>query len=111
MFLPRALSTLTDAQNALDRLTDVFEAETMEVQNNVKPDLDVALRVKNATFRWADATFSMNLSMDIPRGQLTAIVGPVGSGKSSLLQGVSLPVAELIAYWRNEFDWVGRIWR
>ena len=32
-----------------------------------------------------------NLSMDIPRGRLVGIVGPVGSGKSSILQGVSDP--------------------
>lgn len=29
-----------------------------------------------------------NIDLDIPRGKLTAIVGPVGSGKSSLLQGL-----------------------
>jgi ATP-binding cassette subfamily C (CFTR/MRP) protein 1 len=31
-----------------------------------------------------------NLSISIPRGRLVGIVGPVGSGKSSLLQGVSV---------------------
>lgn len=30
----------------------------------------------------------MNVDLAIPRGQLCAIVGPVGSGKSSLLQGL-----------------------
>lgn len=29
-----------------------------------------------------------NINLSIPRGQLCAIVGPVGSGKSSLLQGL-----------------------
>lgn len=29
-----------------------------------------------------------NMSLSIPRGQLCAIVGPVGAGKSSLLQGL-----------------------
>lgn len=29
-----------------------------------------------------------DISLTIPRGRLTAIVGPVGSGKSSLLQGL-----------------------
>ncbi|KAF9243526.1 ABC protein [Melanogaster broomeanus] len=29
-----------------------------------------------------------NVTLTIPRGQLTAIVGPIGSGKSSLLQGL-----------------------
>ena len=56
MFLPRALSTLTDAQNAVERLQDVFEAETMKATTIIEPDLDVAVRVKNATFTWASAT-------------------------------------------------------
>ena len=29
-----------------------------------------------------------DVSMSVPRGQLVAIVGPVGSGKTSLLQGL-----------------------
>lgn len=81
--------------------------------------MDVAIRVSDATFQWAtpDAPhansdkkrkkgdkqsqrqlvndgakpFSIEqLTMDVPRGSLVAIVGPVGSGKSSLLQGVSI---------------------
>lgn len=37
----------------------------------------------------ADIPFSMkHISMEIPRGQLVAIVGAVGSGKTSLLQGI-----------------------
>jgi ABC-type multidrug transport system fused ATPase/permease subunit len=31
-----------------------------------------------------------NVNLTVPRGQLCAIVGPVGSGKSSLLQGLSV---------------------
>ncbi|KAG0350280.1 hypothetical protein BG005_010189 [Podila minutissima] len=36
----------------------------------------------------SDLTFLRNIDLDIPRGALVAIVGPVGSGKSSLLQGM-----------------------
>ncbi|KZT73163.1 hypothetical protein DAEQUDRAFT_808686 [Daedalea quercina L-15889] len=37
----------------------------------------------------ADRIFSMSdITLSIPRGQLCAIVGPVGSGKTSLLQGL-----------------------
>jgi ABC-type transport system involved in cytochrome bd biosynthesis fused ATPase/permease subunit len=45
------------------------------VPETVKPAKDVPFRVKET-----------NLS--IPRGQLIAIVGPVGTGKTSLLQGI-----------------------
>ncbi len=113
-----ALSALTDAQNALGRLAPVFEAQTMDYQDNINLRLPVAVKVENATFEWvvgaqavsinknrketAETTGEkvanidsveefkiINLNMTIPRGKLIAIVGPVGSGKSSLLQGVS----------------------
>ncbi|KAF8946622.1 hypothetical protein BGZ52_008572 [Haplosporangium bisporale] len=35
-----------------------------------------------------DINFLRNIDLDIPRGSLVAIIGPVGSGKSSLLQGM-----------------------
>lgn len=136
MFLPRALSTLSDAQTAIERLQEVrepdvlclrqvFEAETNEHVTPIDASLDVAIRVENATFQWAstgesdeklDAKISQetlvepfaleNLTIDIPRGRLVAIVGPVGSGKSSLLQGVSPPAGIWLttAHWRDEND-------
>jgi ATP-binding cassette subfamily C (CFTR/MRP) protein 1 len=77
--------------------------------------MDVALRLTNVTFRWSAIpedpmatsetkssqetsrekesikSFSLtDLDLTIPRGRLIALVGRVGSGKSSLLQGVSL---------------------
>ncbi|KAL1410098.1 hypothetical protein Q8F55_004101 [Vanrija albida] len=142
LFLPRALSTYADAKNAVERLTDVFEAEIMEDKDIVNPDLDVAIRAKGVTFQWAsipeteqiaggkggkggrggkgkkekktkspfrtpsktppktpsvkDAEpaeaaepFKIeDLNLEVPRGRLVAIVGPVGSGKSSILQGL-----------------------
>ncbi|WVQ94366.1 hypothetical protein IAU59_001445 [Kwoniella sp. CBS 9459] len=95
MFLPRALSSLTDAQNAIERLT-----ETMDTKHVIDPSLPVAVRVDKATFAWStpagdvnseklNESFSIrNLELDIERGQIIGIIGPVGSGKSSLLQGL-----------------------
>jgi ATP-binding cassette, subfamily C (CFTR/MRP), member 1 len=39
-----------------------------------------------------------NVTMHIPRGHLVAIVGPVGSGKSSLLQGLVSNVKSSLAF-------------
>jgi ATP-binding cassette subfamily C (CFTR/MRP) protein 1 len=103
----------------------VFEAEVMQHNNPIDPNLGVAVKVENATFKWAtsepllekggkglktatpvDAVEKVvekarssedtlvgpfmisNLNLSIPRGKLVGVVGPVGSGKSSLLQGV-----------------------
>jgi len=88
---------------------------------DLDPNLDVALRVKEASFQWEESVppketlekfkhksskklskadfekefkgipqepFSIkSLDLEIPRGQLCAMVGPVGCGKSSILLG------------------------
>jgi len=128
MFLPRALSAFSDAQTAVERLQGLFEAELSDGSHDVDPNLDVAIRVKDASFQWTtipeaeqlvekgpkgkgkdkkkkeekkpkpkdngdkpgEEPFAIDqLNMEVPRGRLVAIVGPVGSGKSSILQGVS----------------------
>lgn len=123
MLLPRALAAITDAQNAVERLEEVMQAEIlMESTLKIDPDLDVALRVENATFEWEESVENETLegkrgspktggkganakgkhkkideqdnanntqapfrvkdiNLVIPRGQLVAVVGPVGCGK------------------------------
>ncbi|KAF8530162.1 ABC protein [Hysterangium stoloniferum] len=123
MMLPRALSSITDAQSAITRLNAIFHAELInQTALEVDPGLGVAVRVENAFFQWEHTSrpddtkvksttkkniphpeknvqeenhlnprtpFAIkNLDMEIPRGQLCAIVGPVGSGKSSILLGL-----------------------
>jgi ABC-type multidrug transport system fused ATPase/permease subunit len=86
----------------------VFRAELVDTTVPSDPDLDSALVVTNASFEWekivtpgpadakadADSTekagaFSVrNLDMNVPWGRLVAIIGPIGSGKSSILRGL-----------------------
>ncbi|KAG1854086.1 hypothetical protein C8R48DRAFT_763769 [Suillus tomentosus] len=133
-FMPRALSAIPDASNAIQRLAHVFRAELISKDTLVTDkDQEPALLTKDATFEWeshakdSGEAFSSkcahgggpprgkdrgvkedmakekekpapgkdtpifqvkNVTMTIPRGQLVAVVGPVGSGKSSLLQGL-----------------------
>lgn len=125
MMLPLALSSITDALNAFNRLQPVFEAETLnEAQQHVDPAAELAIDARDATFEWdtpppvevvtkgkkkskfglksgrnspvaevvapeEQKVFSMaGVNLQIPKGSLVAIVGPVGSGKSSLVQGL-----------------------
>ncbi|KAL1410703.1 hypothetical protein Q8F55_001645 [Vanrija albida] len=132
--IPRVLASFADVINALERVSSVFDAEAREEGKTIDPELDVAVRVENATFQWvevptddddgkkkkdkkkakkdkgdkgsaepsaaptpvrtptptppAEPFIVRDLNLDIPRGQLVGIIGPVGSGKSSILQGL-----------------------
>ncbi|WOO81705.1 Multidrug resistance protein fer6 [Vanrija pseudolonga] len=102
--IPAALASPADATNALQRLSPVFEAEQRRDESpSIDPQLDVGIRVRHASFQWEHAGASKveksgdplsepfavrDLSLEVPRGRLAAIIGPVGSGKSSILQGV-----------------------
>ncbi|KIO14748.1 hypothetical protein M404DRAFT_17610 [Pisolithus tinctorius Marx 270] len=128
MMFPMSISTISDAATACDRLYDVFVAETSDETLVHSRDLDVAVRVKGASFSWdspppqpedpkklkgdkrvkPDKGGSSKLSsptqqkpvdptnvfeikdvnLEIPHGELVAIVGAVGMGKTSLLQGL-----------------------
>jgi ATP-binding cassette subfamily C (CFTR/MRP) protein 1 len=55
LFLPRALSAITDSKNAFSRLSKVFHAEVMEeVTFTVDPAQKLALKVEDATFEWEE---------------------------------------------------------
>jgi ATP-binding cassette, subfamily C (CFTR/MRP), member 1 len=107
---------MADARSAFHRLQGVFEAELLtESPILVNTDQDHALVMEGATFEWeeplhkddeksatkgdsaipeqgrvaSDSPFKLeNIHMKISRGTLIGIVGRVGSGKSSLLQGM-----------------------
>lgn len=143
-----SLSTITDAYNALGRLTEVLLAEERSGTYELNLDSKFAVEVKDADFQWEGAApetapaakggkagkaeakkleaklkaekkknkktalsatkgitevsatdtpaslgeleiMQLNgINLKIPKGQLCAIVGSVGSGKSSLLQAL-----------------------
>ena len=107
VFLPRALSAISDARSGLGRLRQVFDAETrLDESLHIDEDFKWALRVEKATFEWEESNSTkadgtemqpnsnaalfrvQDITMLIQRGMLVAIVGRVGSGKSSLLMGL-----------------------
>lgn len=56
MFLPRALSATTDAQNALMRLKKLFHAPLRDpTPFIVHPDQKLALEIRGATFEWEES--------------------------------------------------------
>ncbi|KAF1745726.1 hypothetical protein GCK72_022173 [Caenorhabditis remanei] len=73
------------------RLKEFFAADEIPPNNRIThKNIDSAIHVENGSFSWSskeDQTLH-DISLSIKRGQLVAIVGRVGSGKSSLLHAL-----------------------
>ncbi|BAY10156.1 ABC transporter ATP-binding protein [Calothrix sp. NIES-2098] len=54
-----------------------------------KNNLDYQLSANNLTLAYDDTTIIKHLNLDIPQGQITALVGANGCGKSTLLRGLA----------------------
>uniref|UniRef100_A0A669CM45 ABC-type glutathione-S-conjugate transporter n=1 Tax=Oreochromis niloticus TaxID=8128 RepID=A0A669CM45_ORENI len=80
--LPFAISTTLQAVVSLKRLGKYLCSEELKMENVSKAPL------KNGTFSWKIHFFVDRISVSVPRGSLVAVVGPVGSGKSSLLSAM-----------------------
>ncbi|KAF1769727.1 hypothetical protein GCK72_001544 [Caenorhabditis remanei] len=73
-----------------NRLKTFFAAEEVDpIEENCK-EKDFAISIKNGEFSWIsdESPTLRDITFNINRGQLVAIVGTVGSGKSSLLHAI-----------------------
>lgn len=80
--------TLAAATGPLDAVIGIFEDDGKHVVKGGKEvfsGLREGIRCKKLTFSYGDRDVIRNVSFDIPKGQMTAIVGPTGSGKSTLI--------------------------
>ncbi|KAL0435883.1 UNVERIFIED_CONTAM: ABC transporter C family member 4 [Sesamum radiatum] len=85
----------------LDRYMTSKELVDNSVERVVGCDGDIAVEVKDGRFSWDDENGEevvKNLNFEIRKGELAAIVGTVGSGKSSLLQQFLVRVCGSTAY-------------
>jgi ATP-binding cassette, subfamily C (CFTR/MRP), member 1 len=65
------------------------ELESIKVSTKEK-DVKALVTVSDASIKWAgmDETVLKDISIKIPEGSLTMIIGPVGCGKSTLLKAI-----------------------
>lgn len=100
--LPVVIGQLADAWSALGRLNDVFMAEEHREDITWVENIEDAIKVENASFVWEMASrsgpkdekqtgpFSLNnINFSVRRGELLAVIGSVGAGKSSLLSALA----------------------
>ncbi|KAJ6803539.1 ABC transporter C family member 14 isoform X2 [Iris pallida] len=93
---PQALISASQAMISLDRLDSYMtsgelDEGAVERAEGCRDGSDVAVEVRDGAFGWEDGeggaekAWLRHVDLLIPRGALAAVVGTVGSGKSSLL--------------------------
>ncbi|CAJ1963398.1 unnamed protein product [Sphenostylis stenocarpa] len=88
---PQALILISQALISLGRLDEFMMSKEMDegaVERLDGCDGDIAVEIKDGQFSWDDADVNVALKveeLEIKRGDHAAVVGTVGSGKSSLL--------------------------
>ncbi|KAK7911015.1 hypothetical protein PG985_013496 [Apiospora marii] len=124
--LPLVIGQVVDAWQSLQRCEQFLLSEEQEDEAVIKPDLDVAVQVNDASFTWertttqdpdkakanatkkggksapppsADDTSTLveerepfklhGLNFEVGRNELIAVIGGVGSGKTSLLSALA----------------------
>eukprot|EP00026_Physarum_polycephalum_P000567 Phypoly_transcript_00568.p1 GENE.Phypoly_transcript_00568~~Phypoly_transcript_00568.p1 ORF type:complete len:1446 (+),score=231.52 Phypoly_transcript_00568:83-4339(+) len=91
--IPLVISGLVESKLSLRRIQDFLMAEDMDTSAIDKVPLPEkeAIRVTNASFRWSKIASSdtlTDITFSVKQGELLAVVGAVGSGKSSLLEAL-----------------------
>ena len=108
MLLPRILAGYADFKIGMTRITELLQADEVSDYVERVEDASFGIEIKNGTFKWqidekesAKDTAAAgsdkektgefcvrDVSLTVPKGKLIALVGPVGSGKSTILQSL-----------------------
>ncbi|KAJ6634924.1 Multidrug resistance-associated protein 1, partial [Pseudolycoriella hygida] len=87
--LPLTIAQITQARVSINRINEFLNREELDPSsvthnNNEKTPLSI----NNGTFTWGDEEILKNLNFKVHKRNLVAVVGGVGSGKSSLLSAL-----------------------
>ena len=89
--LPNVIVQIIQAQVSIDRLNKYLNSPEINpngVSNN--DEGSKVIRITNGTFTWDEGSPPVleNINLEVERNQLIAVVGQVGSGKSSLISAM-----------------------
>ena len=90
--LPNLITQIISAQVSLDRLNKYLNASELNPNNVTHFDDNdgIAISVQDGNLTWDQelAPVLKNINLNVKKGELVAVVGQVGSGKSSLLSAM-----------------------
>ncbi|KAJ3588064.1 hypothetical protein NHX12_011658, partial [Muraenolepis orangiensis] len=91
--LPMVISSIVQASVSLKRLQVFLSHEELQrdsVQRNAMTGSPISISVDDGVFSWSrtETPTLKRLNVHVPEGSLVAVVGHVGSGKSSLLSAL-----------------------
>lgn len=83
------IANMAQAWVSVKRIDNFLNAEEIDPNNVTKNKSENALSITNGTFTWGGESVTLkNINMNVKRGNLTAIVGSVGCGKTSLVSAL-----------------------
>lgn len=86
IFLPIAIQMAAECMVSLRRLSEFLTLNEVKASNIVK-NQDKIVEVINVDAKWTeDSGLLRDINFKVPAGKLCALIGPVGAGKSSVLQ-------------------------
>ena len=91
--LPMMIAFLVQAKVSLDRVNKFMNNDELSDDAVIREEMDNtkdAIEIKDATFKWTpdEPNVLSDINLNIPAGSLTAVVGTVGCGKSSLISAI-----------------------
>ncbi|KAI4329166.1 hypothetical protein L6164_021459 [Bauhinia variegata] len=94
-YIPQALSAIIQVNVSFDRLNTFLlddEMKSLETSRILRTNSDKSIEITAANFSWDCESLTLptlrDVSLDIKWGQKIAVCGPVGAGKSSLLNAI-----------------------
>lgn len=90
LMFPMAIAMIAQAWVSVKRINSYLNNQDLKAGNVTHDKRMEGVFIKNGTFLWDDEEEPTlrNIDMEVPKGSLTAIVGSVGCGKSSLVSAM-----------------------
>lgn len=86
--LPNVINQLVQTWVSVKRIDSFLNADELEPYVTHYESKSEPITVENGTFSWGEEPILKNLNIKVVNNSLTAVVGAVGSGKSSLISAI-----------------------